>query len=243
MSPLPLGPFRGGLAEPAYTQHEETDTGQTNNGRSVPVQAGEKHTHCAIIRRRIQTGLARKCPLCCSAAQAQGDARTVHRQPGWTGWTPRPGLLPLPGHVSSLLSDKFQLPAARLLAFAQTQLALFCISWRGQVNFTYFKRRACPTNLVLNTSPTPLQLVPSQHEFLATDLLTPLQQEEPPAPSTPTQPGAQKIKCSFRMLLPVTCTRRRAGFLARLCHPRFLKVSSASCRCLALRLSVLRALF
>lgn len=112
-----------------------------------------------------------KVPLCCSAAQAQGDARTVHRQPGWT---PRPGLLPLPGHVSSLLSDKFQLPAAHLLAFAQTQLALFCISWRGQVNFTYFKRRACPTNLVLNTSPSPLQLVPSQHEYLATDLLTPL---------------------------------------------------------------------
>ncbi|EAT88190.1 hypothetical protein HBI56_096810 [Parastagonospora nodorum] len=60
-SPLPLGPFRGGLAEPAYTQHEETDTGQTN-ARSVPVQAGEQHTHCAIIRRRIQTGLPGECP-------------------------------------------------------------------------------------------------------------------------------------------------------------------------------------
>jgi hypothetical protein len=134
-----------------------------------------------------------------------GSSQAVRQRDGQTayivlGWTPRPALLPLPGFVwlprfpDCLIKPSCPLPAAlpALFAFAQTQLALLSISWRGQVNFAYLCR-ACPTNPVLNTSPylclTRAITTPTRCSRFLLHLTRPGPITQ--ALHTPTQPGAQ----------------------------------------------------
>jgi hypothetical protein len=79
-APLPVGSSSPGLPRPAYTQHEEADTGQTNR-RPGAGQCGvggwqRQRSFCAIIRRRIQTGHPH-CQFLHLAVQAQTDHQTA----------------------------------------------------------------------------------------------------------------------------------------------------------------------
>jgi hypothetical protein len=134
--------------------------------QSGRVRVRAPHPFLAIIRRRIQPGPP-PALLCPGAGSLELQAVCL------VGHLDRPYCLDAVGHVfPASLTNLSWRPSLRL---AQTQLALFHLSWRGQVNFPTCVVPA-PPNPVLNTS---LSLLPRPCHHNTTTCSTP-----PPPPLT-----------------------------------------------------------